>query len=193
MNENHKKLSHLHNILSYFSENNELRQKLALLQKTCRRQLEKIVSLQQFKRRAKSKQFKSDQVKEVLKRSFSMTQAQVLIHNKKQARKWSEEDISEGLVLRSFSRRAYTFLREKKKLPFPSESTLQSWVKNFKCGPGMQIDSTNILKSKILAEDSSLIKLGVIAFDEMEVAKSYEFDQGSEEIIGPHKKVQVLY
>ncbi|MBM3939224.1 MAG: hypothetical protein FJ333_11315, partial [Sphingomonadales bacterium] len=102
-----------------------------------------------------SKQFQNEQALKVLKKTFSIPQARILIENKKQPQKWSEGDIAEGLVLRSFSRKAYNFLRDKKKIPLPSESALRSWVRSFKCDPGLQIDSMNILKSKLLTEEDS--------------------------------------
>ena len=175
----------------FVTENKKLRRKIATLQRTCHRQQEKIIILQKFKRKAVSKKFEKETAIKALEKSFSSPQARILVHEKKQARKWSKDNIAEGLLLRSFSRRAYNFLREKKKLPLPSESTLRNWVRHFNCGPGVQLDSSNILKSKIESENSSLCKLGVLAFDEMEVSKCFEFDKETDEIIGPHKKVQV--
>ena len=180
-------------MLFYFSENVQLRRKVATLQKTCRRHLDKIIKLQKAQRKTLSKQFQNENATKVLQKSFSRSQANILVQNSKRPKKWSVDDITEGLVLRSFSRKAYNFLREKKKLPLPSETTLRAWIKNFKCWPGIQFDSTNVLKSKLLTEDSSLSTLGVLAFDEMEISKWYEYDQETDAILGPHKKVQVNY
>ena len=100
----------------FVTENKKLRRKIATLQRTCHRQQEKIIILQKFKRKAVSKKFEKETAIKALEKSFSSPQARILVHEKKQARKWSKDDIAEGLLLRSFSRRAYNFLREKKKL-----------------------------------------------------------------------------
>jgi len=89
------------------------------------------------------------------------------------------------------SNRAYQFIRMKNLFPLPAVSTLKNWVKNFKCKPGLQKEILNILKTKIDAETSPLAKLAALSFDEMEIAKCYEYDPTFDSIYGPHKKLQL--
>ncbi|KAK3869788.1 hypothetical protein Pcinc_024930 [Petrolisthes cinctipes] len=41
---------------------------------------------------------------------------------------WTDSDVSEALTLRSLSPKVYRYLREQKKFPLPSASTLHRWV-----------------------------------------------------------------
>lgn len=49
---------------------------------------------------------------------FTSTQINLIL-NKKKAYKWSDEDISSAISLRSISPKGYRYLREKKKYPLP--------------------------------------------------------------------------
>ena len=153
-------------------------------------QQQELIKLRSFRRSAKSKKHRQKLVSDALQGSFTTTQAAVL-SEKKTIRKWSEDDIIQGLVLRSMSSKAYQYLRSKNLLPLPANSTLKNWVKSFRCQPGMQNDILKILSSKINSEGSELPKLASLAFDEMNIAECLEYDASADRVFGPHKKVQV--
>ena len=50
---------------------------------------------------------------------FTPTQIQLLLNPKKKTYKWTPDDISSAITLRSVSPKAYTFLRTKKNFPLP--------------------------------------------------------------------------
>ena len=127
-----------------------------------------------------------------LKGSFTTAQLKILAEKKKRIYKWNDEDIVKGLLLRSISTRAYQFIRLQNFLPLPSLSTLKNWVRHFRCEPGVQDDVLKILKNKIESESSPLSKLAAISFDEMEISRCYEYDQSSDRVLGPHKKLQLV-
>jgi len=120
-----------------------------------------------------------------------MTAQTTILTEKKRIKKWSEKDIIQGLILRSMSNKAYQFIRMKNLFPLPAVSTLKNWVKNFKSEPGLQEEILKILKTKIDSETSPLAKLAALSFDEMEIAKCYEYDPTFDRVYGPHKKIQL--
>lgn len=54
-----------------------------------------------------------------LNQLFTPTQIQLLLNPKKKTYKWTPEDISSAITLRSVSPKAYRFLRTKKNFPLP--------------------------------------------------------------------------
>jgi hypothetical protein len=102
-----------------FSDSISLRRKIFFLESKLRRQAVELAELRKYKRNTSSKSYKKHLVKGILSNSFSGPQANIIVHKKTRARKWSEEDIVNGLMLRSFSHKSYLFLRQKKLLPLP--------------------------------------------------------------------------
>ena len=74
-----------------------------------------------------------------LTKSMSRARAKIIVNESKFAH-WDEEDIVKGLIVRSFSKRSYNFIRESKLTPMPSITTLSNWIKNFLTKPGFQDD-----------------------------------------------------
>lgn len=68
-----------------------------------------------------------DNAKKGLSTYFSSFQTSCMLTGKPISR-WQDEDIARALTLRSLSTKAYRYLREKMKLPFPSISTLNRWI-----------------------------------------------------------------
>ena len=64
-------------------------------------------------------------------------------------------------------------------------------MKNFSCRPGILTSIKKVLHGFIHSENSPLAKFGILSFDEMEVAHRYEYDQESDKIFGPFKKLQL--
>jgi len=171
-----------------------LRHRIQCLEKKIRRQQTELLELRKFKKRACTKKFAHQIVKKTLEKSFSKPQTKVIVEKKIRPGKWSEEDVVTGLLIRSFSKKCFDFIREKKLFPLPGSSTLRNWVKNFKCQPGMMEEMKQVLKKFLEgeAESSSLAKLAMLSFDEMEICHRYEFDQAADKVFGPFKKVQLV-
>ena len=161
------------------------------LEKKLENQQDELSELRRFKKVSSKKSHTSKLVSNILEKKFTADQTKILVESKKRPKKWGKDDIINGLLLRSFSRKAYQFIRQKKLLPMPSLSTLKIWVKKLNCQPGMQVDVLKIMKSKIEAETSPLAKLAALSFDEMEVAKCYDYDQETDQVFGPFKKLQL--
>ena len=56
----------------------------------------------------------------------------MLVAGGKKSKKYRREDVSVAAVLKSMSRRAYRYIREKKLLRLPSENVIQNWLRNFR-------------------------------------------------------------
>ena len=50
---------------------------------------------------------------------FTPTQISLLLHKKQKPYKWQTEDIASAITLRSLSKKAYIYLRDKKGFPLP--------------------------------------------------------------------------
>jgi hypothetical protein len=131
-------------------------------------------------------------VHKALEGSFSVAQVKTIINKKTRPRQWAEDDIINGLMLRSLSNKSFNFIRRRKLLPLPAESTLRNWVKSFRCQPGYLHDVNKILHQFLCNENTELSKLAVLSFDEMEITKRYEYDQESDRVYGPFKKLQMV-
>ena len=65
---------------------------------------------------------------------------------------YSREDVAVAAVLKNMSWKTYKFLRKKKLLKLPSESTLGEWLKNFTLDTnGLQHNLLDILSAKNLS------------------------------------------
>ena len=116
----------------------QLKRRNYFLEKKVRRLSLENSHLKKVNRKLSSKKYKRQVATDILEKSFTRPQAKILVAGKKRAKKWSQDDIINGLLLRSFSMRAFRFLREKKLLPLPAPSTLRLWVKDFRCLPGTE-------------------------------------------------------
>lgn len=125
-----------------------------------------------------------------LKTFFTSTQIDYFIGKKKISR-WTDEDITNGIALRSISPKAYRYLRNKKSFPLPSMSTLDKWVKDINVEPGILNSALRLMKSKAsYMSDGS--KACILSFDEMSLSGKYAYDRGADTIYGPHASVQVV-
>ena len=168
-----------------------MKRRNSVLEAKLRRKEEELVSLRKYKRHTSSVKYKTSLVKKALESSFSEPQLKIIVDKKKKVKKWSEEDIINGLILRSFSRRSYLFLRQRQLIPLPGLSTLRHWVRGFQIQPGVLTSVTKLLKQYIENDKSPLTKISILSFDEMEISRCYEYDQETDQVIGPHKKIQV--
>lgn len=75
---------------------------------------------------------------------------------------------------------------------FPGLTTLRRWVRGFQCHPGILTDVKKMMSGFFQAETSPLSKLTILSFDEMEISRSYEYDQESDQVRGSNKKIQAV-
>lgn len=84
-----------------------------------------------------------------LKRVFIPGQIKMLMSPNDNIRmKWSSEDITSAINLRSLSPKAYRYLRDVKKIPLPCGTILQNWCATFNIPPGILKDVLNIMRDK---------------------------------------------
>ena len=139
----------------------------------------------------KSKKHVDSILKERLSVKFTDAQAHLIINNNVKGR-WQNEDITNGLILKSFSRTSYEFLRNKLKLPFPSLTTLHEWTKNFDTSPGIQYDILNVIKDKVKHNSDIRNRFVVLSFDEMTLRNEISYCQRYEKIYKGAKQIQVV-
>ena len=105
--------------------------------------------------------------------------------------KWTIEDITSAIALRSVSATAYNYLCKVQKIPLPCVTTLRNWVANFKVKPGILHEALKIMeiKGKNL---TTAQKLAVLTFDEMYISNKVDLERREQQIYGPHKTCQVV-
>ena len=150
-----------------------------------------LVSLKRKNRLVTSKKYQNSLIREASLKRFSLAKTNFFLHNNRRAQRWSQQDIIDGLVLRSFSRKAYRYLRKKNLLPLPCETTLKTWIRNFKCSPGLQSDLLCVLSSKLSGNLPSDYRDCILSFDEMSIKQCYEYSHQEEKVYGPCKKLQI--
>jgi len=108
----------------YHSQGEELRQARHLLAS--------------IRSRAITSKQKKDIIESVMgKFGYSKTQLDCFLRGSWQRVKgWTEADVKFALSLRTISRKAYRFIRDKKLIPLPGESTLRKYMKNLQVPPG---------------------------------------------------------
>lgn len=80
-------------------------------------------------------------------------------------RGYSREDVTNALLLKMISNRAFRFVRSKRVMPMPSITTQRRWVQDLKCRPGFQEESLQILREVLaLSDNPSVDTLGVLVF-----------------------------
>ena len=134
--------------------------------------------------------FRQKIAKEELSKSFTGSQAKQIISRHKRVH-WGAKDISQGLILRTMSKKAYQYIRSNKIFPVPAISTLRKWVKKFRCQPGIQTTILKIINEKLSAENRPSYRAASLSFDEMDISKQYQYDHRNDQILGPFKKLQI--
>lgn len=90
-----------------------------------------------------------------LGRSTSCLQVESLFSGKRTSR-WTEDEISKALTLKSLSHYTYAFLREKWQFPLPSRSTLNRRVRKLNTEPGILSSVMQLLRCKAERERGSV-------------------------------------
>lgn len=83
-----------------------------------------------------------------LRKVFTPGQIKMLMSPNVTRIKWSSEDITSAIALRSLSPKAYRYLRNVKKMPLPCISTLNNWCGVFNIAPGILKDVFKIMVEK---------------------------------------------
>lgn len=81
-----------------------------------------------------------------------------------------------SIALRLLSPKAYTYLRNVKKIPLPCAATLHNWVASFNVAPGILINVIKILIDKG-NNLSTTEKLTVITFDEIYISNKVDLER----------------
>lgn len=127
-----------------------------------------------------------DTAADILHAVFTPGQVKKLMAPNAKRIKWSADDISSAIALRSLSGKTYKYLRELKQLPLPCESTLRNWAASFDTKPGVLKDVLKIMQSK--GEDLSVAdKITVLTFDEIYISNILDLERREHKIYGLHK------
>ncbi len=168
-----------------------LKSEIKILSQKNRLQAKTIASMRKKIRTLSSKKHRRSLIRQEFQNKFSVAKINFLLNGGKRARKWTQQDIIDGLMLRAFSKRSYQYLRKKEIIPLPGLSTLRKWLKNFKCYPGIQSDVLHVLDSKLSGDLPSDYCQAILSFDEMAIENCMEYHHGQDKVYGPHSKVQV--
>lgn len=103
--------------------------------------------------------------------------------------RWKWRDISNAICLHAAGPRAYNHLYSKG-FPLPNKSTLHRWCAKIPIAEGVLKNSIEFMRqtTNLNLED----RICVLAFDEMSVAESYEYDLVNDVVKSPAKYVQFV-
>jgi len=102
-------------------ENTQLASKNLQLQATLKEKCDRIEDMKHDIHNS-AKKIAAD----ILHTVFTSGQVKKIVANKSRV-KWTIEDITSAIALRSVNARAYNYLREVRKIPLPCVSTLRNW------------------------------------------------------------------
>ena len=106
-------------------------------------------------------------------------------------KRWTDEDMSNELTLRCLSPKAYRYLREMCKFPYPSKSTLNRRMSNVDVEPGVLTALLNILKCRA-KEMTEPDRLCILSFDECSIAHAWSYDKGTDTLYSPKDRAQCV-
>jgi len=166
-------------------ELNEAHRKLKLKEKElAEQQKNSLIAIE------KAKKNHEEEVLRSLSGVISQNQLDIIL-KKKKAVHWSTDDISKAFALRYFGVRGYTFLREKLNYPLPGLSSLRRWASRMDMRSGMLHDVFRLMAANSF-DLSDLDRLTILQFDEMKVARTFEYDRVRDQVIGRHSQMQVV-
>lgn len=127
-----------------------------------------------------------------LRTIFTPGQIQILMsRNTKSRIKWSAEDITSAIALRSISPKAYRYLRHVKKMPLPCRATLQNWCATFNIPSGILKDVLGIMKEQG-QKLCTIERVTVLTFDELYVSNKIDLERKEQKIYGSHRTCQFV-
>ncbi|XP_076067060.1 uncharacterized protein LOC143040232 isoform X2 [Oratosquilla oratoria] len=147
------------------------------------RKYQELIILLQGNIKSDSATVTSD-IKEKLRAHFSDSQIKSLFEGKRNVAKWSHEDLSQAVNLRSLSTNAYCYLRNKNIIPLPSIATINRWVGKLNVEPGPLTSIVHVLRHKadIMSEFE---RLCVLSFDETSVSQEWSYDKATDTVYAP--------
>lgn len=92
---------------------------------------------------------------------------------------------------RYHSQPAYEIVRNDLRIPLPSLRSLREWASNIDMRHGVLEDILCVLEMAGKQMDSR-DRVVVLGYDEMSVSETVERDKRNDEIIGPHREMQVI-
>nr|CAI5847958.1 unnamed protein product [Callosobruchus analis] len=104
--------------------------------------------------------------------------------------RWSPEDITSAISLRSVSPKAYRYLKVNN-YPLPALSTLRKWVTDFEIQEGFLENVISLMKTKA-GDFNPIDRLCVLSLDEMYISKKVDIDKKVEGVVGPHKSCKTV-
>ena len=128
--------------------------------------------------------------RKVLSRHFSSSQIDYILSGIP-VTKWSDEDISRALTLHNLSPKAYRYLRDVCKFPFPCRSTLSRWVSKINVEPGVLQSVLTLLQQKATTMPE-FERLCAISFDECSVSQEWSYDKKADVFHEAKSKVQCV-
>ena len=96
-----------------------------------------------------------------------------------------------ALSIHLLSPKAYRHLQQTKVLPLPGESTLRKYLQRFKIREGLLENVCQFLKVKVEGMNE-LDKIVGISFDEVHIKKTIDYDNSSDQILGPNSSSNVV-
>lgn len=169
-----------------WEENLELRKRNLELQAQLK---EKIGVIDDMEKNADKS--KVEYATNILRTVFTPGQVKKILPNNTRRIKWTVEDITSAIALRSVGSKSYNYLRDVKNIPLPCVSTLRNWISNFQLKPGTLHEVLHIMSIK--GKDLAVVqKLTVLTFDEIYILNKLDLERREQKIYGPHKTCQVV-
>lgn len=122
---------------------------------------------------------------------FSKGQIRKLLETNVEKRiRWSPEDMTAAISLRSVSPKAYRYLRTNN-YPLPAMSTLRRWISKIDVNPGILKTVISLMEKKADYLEKNE-RLCVLTFDEIYISNKIEIDKKYEQVVGPHTSCQTV-
>uniref|UniRef100_A0A453Z0R0 THAP-type domain-containing protein n=1 Tax=Anopheles gambiae TaxID=7165 RepID=A0A453Z0R0_ANOGA len=186
-----KKLQNVQKTNETLTEHNRnLRNNLERLNTENKLLQKKILFLKKVHDKKQKSTTKISAIKNLLKNTLSANQIDLILNRKKRVI-WTKEEISAALTLKYLSTRAYKYLLKDLKYPLPSFSTLLRYAKKINLSQGILEDMIRLvgtLSNTWEPRDREC----VLSFDEMKICKMMEYDQATDEVVGPYNYLQVV-
>ena len=124
--------------------------------------------------------------------SYTPAQIRKIIHpERKHQREYDVQDVMLSIVVKTFSNKAFNYLRKQSPLAIASTRTIERWLLDIKTRPGFQVKILEIL-SKNLEFSGIKDSQAMLLFDEMSIKKVFQYSPALQQVFGPCSKVLVV-
>jgi len=117
---------------------------------------------------------------------FSQGQMQILMGEKKH-KHWTSEEMAKAIAFQSLSSKAYCYIRNICKFPFPGLSTIQRWLHEMDFRPGILTPIFQILTE--VGKSTPMYRTAILGFDEVEISDSFCYDVDEDKVYGGKSKM----